>query len=479
MPSAASLKDFSDEILISLDRTPDFILIRNPDGTILTANEALCQRLGVPREKLIGRSIYDFHVNPVQTPINKKYTEAVLKKGNSRITLLLRDKNGLSLQLEVRGCLLEYEGKKLLFGIGREIEPLERDRRLASILRMGFQTSNDIMCYADPNGMILGVNNAFVEHYGYSPEEVLGKTPGILRSRHSTDEFYQRMWKDILSPQKGFWKGEIINRAKNGKEFPLILTISAARDTAGDIVGFVSSATDIQKKKELEEDLAHASALADIGEMAAAIAHEIRNPLGSVSMAAKHLSLEDSTPADRKSMAKIIERESSRLSQILSGLLAFARPRPLKRKLSNLNSLLRETIQLIMANQDVAPRVEPALSLDESLYPFLFDSDQILQVFWNMVLNAIQAMEGKGTLTVRSGRSGDFAYFAVADTGAGITEAERQKIFKPFHSTKSQGVGLGLPTAKRIVLAHGGRIEIDSRPGQGTVFTVWLPYLER
>jgi signal transduction histidine kinase len=87
-------------------------------------------------------------------------------------------------------------------------------------------------------------------------------------------------------------------------------------------------------------------------------------------------------------------------------------------------------------------------------------------------------MEGKGTLTIRSGQSENFAYFAIGDTGNGISEEEKTKIFKPFHSTKSQGVGLGLPTAKRIVVAHGGRIEVDTRLGQGTVFTVWLPYLE-
>ncbi len=479
MKAPSLFKDCADELIEFLDHAPDFVMLRNPDGTILMANETLCQRLGVPREKLIGQSIYDFYIDPEQRPISHKYTDTLLRQGSNRITLLMRDKNGSPVQVEVRGCLVSHKGKNIIFGIGREIGHSERDERLSAILRMGFQTSNDIMFYTGPNGMILDVNNAFVEHYGYSREEAIGKTPGILRSRHSTDEFYQRIWKDILNPKKGFWKGEIINRSKDGREIPIILTISAARNAVGELIGFISSATDIHKHKELEEKIAQTQALADIGEMAASIAHEIRNPLGSISMSAKRLTLKDLTWEERESTTKTIERESARLNQILSNLLSFARPRALKRKLSNLNTLIKETTQLIQANRDIAPHIELTLSLDEELSPFLFDSDQILQVIWNMLLNAIQAMEGKGSLTVRSGRSGDFAYFAVADTGGGMTEEEQREIFKPFHTTKSQGVGLGLPTAKRIVLAHGGRIEVDTRPRQGTIFTVWLPYLER
>ncbi len=475
----ALLKDFSEELLACLDEAPDFILIRNPDGTIVTANETLCRRLGIPREKLIGRSIYEFYVRQEQRVISQRYTNALLEKKRNRITLNMRDKNGLSAQVEIHGCLVDHKGKKLIFGIGRELGPVEQDARLSAILRMGFQNSNDIMFYTGPNGMILEVNNAFVEHYGYSRKEVIGKTPGILRSRHSSDEFYRHMWKELLDPQKGFWRGEIINRAKDGREIPLILTISAAHDASGEIVGFISSATDIHKHKELEEQIAQTQALADIGEMAASIAHEIRNPLGSVSMAAKRLSLKDLTPEERESTARIIERESARLNQTLNALLSFARPRPLKRKSSDLNSLLKEAAQLLNANQDLASGIELILALDEGLHPFLFDSDQILQVVWNMILNAIQAMEGKGVLTIRSGRSGNFAYFAIADTGVGITKEQQRQIFKPFHTTKSQGTGLGLPNAKRIVLAHGGRVEIDTRPGQGTLFTVWLPYWER
>ncbi len=478
MKASSLFKDCADELIEFLDKAPDFVMLRNPDGTILMANETLCQRLGVPREKLIGRSIYDFYIDPKQKPISQKYTETLLRQGSNQITLLMRDKNGSPVEVEVRGCQVIHKGKKILFGIGREIGRSERDQRLAEVLRTGFRTSHDIMFYTGPNGMILDINDAFTDYYGYTREEAIGKTPGFLRSQYSTDEFYQHMWKKILDPKNGFWRGEIINRTKDGREIPLILTISAARDHSGKVVGFISSATDIHKSKELEEKIAQTQALADLGEMAAAVAHEIRNPLSSISMASKQLLQSHLGLSDKESIVKILEHESQRLNKILNELLLFARPRTIKRKSSDLNSLIKTTANLITQNQDLASGIKLTLSLNPNLYPFLFDSDQILQVLWNMILNAIQAMEGKGTLTIRSGQSENFAYFAIGDTGNGISEEEKTKIFKPFHSTKSQGVGLGLPTAKRIVVAHGGRIEVDTRLGQGTVFTVWLPYLE-
>ena len=352
------------------------------------------------------------------------------------------------------------------------------DLDLKDLLLMGFRRSSDVMFYCDAEGLILNINDSFTAHYGYTREEVIGKTPALLRSRHSTDELYKRMWRSILDPQKGYWRGELINKAKDGREVPLILTITAVRNEAGRILGYISNGVDLSEQKSMQERLAHSEALATIGEMAAVVAHEIRNPLGSIVIAAQQLTDEGLTREDKDTVTRVLRTESKRLNEALSNFLSFARPRPMNSGQNDLNALLTDVAQMAFVNKDLTADARLSLSLSHDLKPFPFDSDQIRQVVWNILLNAIQVLGGKGTVTVRSGTGEDCAWFAISDTGAGIPESIRPDLFKPFRTTKQQGTGLGLPIAESIVKAHGGRIDVETRLGLGTTFTVTLPRIE-
>src|SRR5665213_2108622 len=207
--------------------------------------------------------------------------------------------------------------------------PNTSEHHLMTVLLAGFRRSNDVMFYSNAKGVILDINEAFTAHYGYTREEVIGKTPAILRSSHSTDELYKRMWKSILDPKKGFWRGELINRAKDGREIPLILTITAVRNDDDTILGYISNGVDVTELKSLEERVAHAETLAVIGEMAAVVAHEIRNPLGSIVMAAQQLADESLPSEDRETVTRVLRHESKRLNEALTNFLAYARPRAL------------------------------------------------------------------------------------------------------------------------------------------------------
>ncbi len=352
------------------------------------------------------------------------------------------------------------------------------DIDLKDILLMGFSRSSDVMFYSDPDGIILNINDSFTAHYGYTREEVIGKTPAILRSRHSTDELYKRMWRSILDPKKGYWRGELINRAKDGREVPLILTITAVRNEAGDIQGYISNGVDLSEQKSMQERLAHSEALATIGEMAAVVAHEIRNPLGSIVMAAQQLTDESLSREDKDTVTRVLRTESKRLNEALSNFLSYARPRPMNSGQNDLNALLTEVTQMAFVSKDLTGDARLSLALGHDLPPFPFDADQIRQVVWNILLNAIQVLDGKGTVTARTGKGDGTAWFAISDTGAGIPESIRADLFKPFRTTKQQGTGLGLPIAESIVKAHGGRIDVETRLGHGTTFTVTLPRIE-
>lgn len=352
------------------------------------------------------------------------------------------------------------------------------DIDLKDLLLMGFRRSSDVMFYSDPDGIILNVNDAFTAHYGYTREEVIGKSPALLRSRHSTDELYKRMWRSILDPKKGYWRGELINKAKDGREVPLILTITAVRNENGKILGYISNGVDLSEQKQMQERLAHSEALATIGEMAAVVAHEIRNPLGSIVIAAQQLMDEGLTREDKDTVTRVLRTESKRLNEALSNFLSYARPRPMNSGQNDLNALLVDVAQMAFVNKDLVGDARLALAVSHDLKPFPFDADQIRQVVWNILLNAIQVLGGTGTVTVRTGKGDDLAWFAITDTGSGIPESLRADLFKPFRTSKQQGTGLGLAIAESIVKAHGGRIDVETRLGHGTTFTVTLPRIE-
>ncbi|MBI5624953.1 MAG: PAS domain S-box protein [Elusimicrobia bacterium] len=352
----------------------------------------------------------------------------------------------------------------------------ERVRELS--LSLAFRTSNDLMWSCDHDGNILEVNPAFLRAFGYRREEVIGRNPRMLSSGQSTPELYGRVWEALRDPARGFWRGTIVDRAKDGREVPLHLAITAVRDVGAEVLGFVAVGMDMTEQLSLRTRVAQSEALANIGEMAAVVAHEIRNPLGSVVIAASQLAAGDLGEADRGMVMKLLRNESKRLTDVLAGFLAYARQPSLRLARVDLNALVSEVLGIAQSNKDLLRHTRVSMSLDPSLRPCPMDSDQIRQVLWNIVVNALQALAGTGKLSVSTGSEPGWVFFRVRDTGPGIAGRMQREIFKPFFTTKQQGTGLGLATADRIVKAHGGEIGVDSRPGDGAAFTVRLPWME-
>ncbi|MBI4676415.1 MAG: PAS domain S-box protein [Elusimicrobia bacterium] len=353
---------------------------------------------------------------------------------------------------------------------------LERIREMS--LYEAFRSSNDVMFYCDQDSNIIEVNPAFLRLYGYRREEVIGRNPRFLRSDHSTAELYKRMWEGMLDPVRGFWRGQIINKAKDGREIPMLLSITSIRDVDGRVVGFMAIGMDMTESLSLKTRVAQSEALANIGEMAAVVAHEIRNPLGSVVIAANQLASDTLSAGEKGMVMKLLRSESKRLSDVLAGFLAYARPPSLRLARVDLNALVTEVLAIAQSNRELIRHTRVSVSLNPGLRPCPMDSEQIRQVVWNIVVNALQAMDGYGKLTVTTGREPGWVFFRVRDTGPGISEAVLPEILKPFFTTKRQGTGLGLATADRIVKAHGGVIGVESRPADGAAFTVRLPWAE-
>ena len=253
------------------------------------------------------------------------------------------------------------------------------------------------------------------------------------------------------------------------------LSCSPVRQPNGQIF-LLELVSDITERERLYARLSEAERLAATGELAAGVAHEIRNPLAAIVNATTLLGEEESlTQEERASTLGAVRKEARRLNRILSEFLVFARPREPKRLAGDIREVVDHVITLIREDPSRARQVELEVRVDPAVPSFVFDADQMTQVLLNIALNGVEALDGPGRVGIDVGLRGSSVAIAVSDTGRGMPPEERRRVFDPFYSRKPAGTGLGLTLARRIVTAHGGQIEVESTPGRGTCFTILLP----
>lgn len=215
--------------------------------------------------------------------------------------------------------------------------------------------------------------------------------------------------------------------------------------------------------------------LAILGMVSSGLAHEIRNPMGSIVAGIKLLAREDKSIDDKKTVLNILTKESERINRALTDFLIYARPNKFVMGNVNLNSLLNDIIRLSSENPDLSGRHEIVLKLDDSIPEIPGDIDRIRQVLWNIISNAYKAMKPPGTITVKTFANDMFTTVAISDTGTGIPEDKLSEIFAPFFTMRQGGTGLGLAISQRIMEEHHGRIEVDSELNKGTEFRLLFP----
>ena len=233
-----------------------------------------------------------------------------------------------------------------------------------------------------------------------------------------------------------------------------------------------------QNRRELDElhkrEMARAEHLATLGELAAGLAHEIRNPLAGIAGVVEVMRKELPPHSPSRAVLGDVQREVSHIQAILNDLLSYARPRPPDFHPADLNTTIEQAI--LLSRQQVSTKpIQIEFEANSSLPHVLHDPALIQQVVLNLLLNGIQAIAGSGQIRVSLTREGERAMIQVSDTGRGISADALPKIFKPFFTTRSEGTGLGLSLAKSIVQSHGGNIEVRSTPGKGSQFNICLP----
>jgi PAS domain S-box-containing protein len=331
-----------------------------------------------------------------------------------------------------------------------------------------------IVAITDRRGDITYANDNFCRISKYSREELIGQNHRIVNAGYHPPEFFRELWATIASGR--VWRGEIKNRAKDGTFYWVDTTIVPLVGPDGRPEQYVSIRYDVTDRKRLESELVRAAQMSLVGELAAGLAHEIKNPLAGIQGTVDILiRRKDPSDPEREALANV-RREVERIDATVHSILDHARPRALQRAPASLADAVRRAVLLARDHAEAAflpIRIGFEAACDECVA--LIDAAQIEDAVLNLVLNALEAIDGEGCIDVRVRVEGSTAVIEVEDTGRGISEADLPRIFNPFFTTRPEGTGLGLPAVRRIARAHGGRVDVSSTPDRGSTFTIRLP----
>jgi two-component system sensor histidine kinase PilS (NtrC family) len=268
----------------------------------------------------------------------------------------------------------------------------------------------------------------------------------------------------------------------DGKKLLLGGSVSPLKDSSGFTIGNIVIFQDLTAINEMKESLEKSRRLAFIGEMAAGLAHEIRNPLASISGSIQMLKGDLARNDTNARLMQIIIRGKDQLESFLKDFLLMARPAPGVREALDIKETIKDVIESLRCVPDWNELLEVTVVLTDDPIFIYANKTEIRQIIWNLILNAVQAMPEGGGLRVEAcpveieGREG--TEIRIGDTGCGIGNQDLQRVFEPFYTTRDTGTGLGLAVVNRIIEAYRGRIHMQSEPGKGTVFTIWLPARE-
>ncbi len=360
------------------------------------------------------------------------------------------------------------------------------------LLSTAIEQTAESVIITDTAGVVLYVNPAFEYITGYDRNEIVEKTPRLLKSGRQNNSFYQNLWQTITAGQ--VWRGQFINKKKNGELYTAEATITPVRDESGEIINYISAQRDVTHELKLEEQLRQSQKMEAVGQLAGGIAHDFNNILqailGYTYIAKSALPSESPVQPDLDQVVNSANRATSLIQQ----LLAFSRQETLLPQYLDLNEVIENLLKMLQ--RLIGEHLSLELHTQDDLNTVYADLSQIEQILLNLCVNARDAMPTGGKITIRTENlyldgteagsypwphAGNYVLLSVSDTGVGISPEIQERIFEPFFTTKEvgQGTGLGLATVYAITKQHDGLINVQSEPGQGTTFEIYLPAIEK
>ena len=344
--------------------------------------------------------------------------------------------------------------------------------RLLEQLRYALDQSA-IVALTDQHGTITYVNDKFCEISQYSRDELLGQDHRIINSGYHPKELIRGLWRTIAQGQ--VWRGELRNRAKDGSIYWVDTTIVPLLNRDGKPQQYIAIRSDITSRKSVEQQLVDQTALAQLGQLAAVVAHEVRNPLAGVKGSLQVLR---SRPAIEPDDKRVIEAMIARIDVLnlkVGDILRFARPR----------EPVIETVEVRAAVVDAAVSAEAAaggassgVRLPDTTLLVRADREMLREILLNLLLNACQSGSSQ-PIEILVSEAGGTSRIDIADRGAGFGETDPERLFQAFHTTKTSGTGLGLAIVRRLLSLQDGTIHLLSRDGGGAIARVTLPSAPR
>ncbi len=337
------------------------------------------------------------------------------------------------------------------------------------------------------NGVVVIDSDEKITAFNQSAGVIMGKSPGQCVGKKLKDVFSSDLFESTFVPLiRAKEKNESLDRVyfvKDSEKVDIRVSASPMKDNKNKEIGTVLIVQDVTHLKRLEEEVHRNQRLTAMGEMAAGIAHEIRNPLGSIELFASLLRKDLEEDVDKQLLADHICSGVKNMDRIISSILLFAKsPEPSCQR-CDINAMLQELLEF-SSNIIYPENIKIVRKLSKGKLICKGDSDLLKQVFLNFIRNAIQAMQEEGELVLKSEeigiskkgkREGACIAISISDTGVGISPENLKKIFNPFFTTKARGTGLGMAIAYNIIKAHQGTIEVESKQNVGTKFTVKIP----
>jgi PAS domain S-box-containing protein len=496
------LRESEERLRKLVEYAPDAIYINDLNGNFIDGNKQAEFLTGYKREELIGKNMLEVGLLPEK--FFQKAMEALRKNmlgektGPDEFELIRKD--GSRIFVEISTFPVTRGGKVEVIGIARDITDRKKMeealRESEKKYRTLFEGANDTIILLDASGKIVDINKRAEEVFGGSKKELLGKhftevniipqkdLPKLLAS-----------FSRILGGKEGYYSLTIKN--KQGQERHLECSSSIIKTEDNTLSGILIIARDVterdymQKKleeysqqlenlveertrqlKETQEKLLKSERLAAIGQVAAMVGHDLRNPLASISAATYYLKRKFYQKLDEKAreMLEIIERDIRYSNKIINDLMEYSREIKLELTETTPKAIVMDGLALVEI-----PRNVEVLNLTQDEPKIKVDVEKMRRAFANFIKNAVEAMPNGGKLTILSKKSDENIQFIFVDTGVGMAKEVVEKIWTPFFTTKAKGMGLGLPICRRIIEAHGGKIHVESIVGEGTTFTITIP----
>jgi two-component system, cell cycle sensor histidine kinase and response regulator CckA len=489
--SERKLRESEEKFRSLSEQSPNMIYI-NKGGKIVYANQRCVDVMGYSKEEFYSKEfnflslIAPEHISIVRKNFARHaageeidpYEYDLYAKDRKRVVGIHTTK------------LIDYEGGSAILGIITDITGTRHVEEELRKLQRAVEQSPASIIITDVDGNIEYANPRFTELTGYKLEEVIGQNPRILRSGHTPKEQYAILWETIKAGKE--WRGEFQNKKKDGDLFWEQASISPIRDASGATTHFLAVKEDITKRKMLELQLWQAQKMESIGTLASGVAHDFNNILGIILGYASLLVQKPMDSSKLHAYAESIVKAADRGAALVRQILTFARKSEFKLERVDVNSIIGELAKML--GETFPKTISLSLQLKKALPALSIDRTQLHQALLNLCVNARDAMSERGALTIATrltlgnslgsrfaaayGRR--FVEISVSDTGTGMDEATRNRIFEPFFTTKEigKGTGLGLAVVFGVVQEHQGFVDVESEPGRGSTFHVYLPVPE-